>query len=102
MYKEGKETTRGVHDNLRTNPLAQTARADLKTGRPDASDGRRRVSATKNWLRRVGWRVFFFKTQYTQSDRQNPWEKVGVPRSVQIHQYSDEGFGSFWLDLVKI
>ena len=24
-----------------------------------------------------------------------------LPRSVQIHQYSGEKFGSFWLDLVK-
>ena len=25
-----------------------------------------------------------------------------LPRSVQIHRYFDEKFGSFWLDLVKI
>ena len=25
-----------------------------------------------------------------------------LPRSIQIHRYFDEKFGSFWLDLVKI
>ena len=76
---------RGVHANPGTDPPAQTVRSDPKTDQPDAGDGRRRVSFTKNRLGRVGWRVFFFKTRYTRSDRRNPWEKAGVPRSVQIH-----------------
>ena len=27
---------------------------------------------------------------------------LDLPRSIQIHRYSCEKFGSFWLDLVKI
>ena len=64
--------TRGVHANPRIDPPAQTTRANSKTDLPDAGDGRRRVSATKNRLGQVGWRVFFFKTRYTRFDRRNP------------------------------
>ena len=78
---------RGVHGNPGIDPPTQTARADPKTGRLDAGDGRRWVSATKNQLRRVEWQVFFIKTRYTWSDWWNPWEKV--------HQYSDEGLVVF-------
>ena len=28
--------------------------------------------------------------------------RLDLPRSIQIHRYSYENFGSFWLDLVKI
>ena len=55
-------TTRGVHWNSKTDPLAQTTQTDPIFGQPGASDGRRRVSATKNRFRQVGWRVLFFNT----------------------------------------
>ena len=40
-----------VHGNLGIDPPTQTARADPKTGRLDAGDGRRWVSTTKNRLK---------------------------------------------------
>ena len=52
-----------VHQKLKTDPLAQTARADPKTGQLDAGHSRWRVFAMKNRFRRVGWRVSFSKTR---------------------------------------
>ena len=42
---------RAVHQKLKTDPLAQTARADPKTDRLDADHSRRQVFAMKNWFR---------------------------------------------------
>ena len=63
---------RAVHRKSVPDPLAKTVRSGVSTGRPDAGDGRRQVSASRTRNQRVGWRVFPPKIRKTRTTGENP------------------------------
>ena len=69
FINECKIRIRGVQQKPRPDPPAQPVRSGPRTGRPDADDGRQRVSASRTWKQRVGWRVFSPKPEETRPNR---------------------------------
>ena len=61
--------SRGVQQNRDPTNPPKPVRSGPTTVRPDAGDGRRRISASRTRKRRVGWRVFSPKPEETRPNR---------------------------------
>ena len=83
---------RAVHRKPVPDPLAKTVRSGVSTGRPDAGDGRRQVSASRTRNQRVGWRVFPPKIRKTRTD----WWKSIIRWETQIPREQNPDSGVIW------